>query len=377
MSQDYYQILGVSKSASQAELKKAYHNLAKKYHPDNNAAGDKTSEKKFKEISAAYDVLRDEQKRAAYDHLGHNAFQNASTGGGGGFRNQASGGFHADINDIFGDFFGDFMGGEKKSSRSPSIRGSDLKYNLTLSLEEAFSGIEKNISFTSEVKCETCHGSGSETPDAMSVCDHCKGRGSVRIQQGFFTIERSCDKCQGSGKIIKNPCKRCRGIGRYSANRTLTAIIPAGVENGTRIRRTGDGEAGIRGGASGDLYLDITIKPHDIYKVDGKNLHCKIPVSFVSVALGDEIEVPIIDGGRVKLTIHAGTQSGDKLRLRGKGMSSMRSSTRGDMFAHIHVEVPKHLTKKQKELLEEFKNESTSEREEDSTFFNKMKNLWS
>ncbi|MGX6959730.1 MAG: molecular chaperone DnaJ [Rickettsia endosymbiont of Pentastiridius leporinus] len=373
MSQDYYKILGVSKTASQAELKKAYHALAKQYHPDNAAAGDQEAEKKFKEISNAYDVLKDEQKRAAYDRFGHDAFQQQSRGGGG-----SHGGFNADINDIFGDFFSDFMGGGRRQRpTSGKVRGSDLKYNITINLEEAFHGAEKNISFSSEVKCDTCHGSGSEKGEAVITCDACGGLGATRVQQGFFTIEQTCHKCQGNGQIIKNPCKKCHGMGRYNKHRNLSINIPAGVENGTRIRHTGEGEAGMRGGNNGDLYVDIAIKPHDIYKVDGTNLHCKLPVSFVNAALGGEVEVPVIEGGKVTLTIPAGTQNGDQLRLRGKGMSKIRSTIRGDMLAHIHVEVPKNLSKRQRELLEEFKQESANEKENDGSFFNKMKSLWS
>ncbi|WP_103897655.1 molecular chaperone DnaJ [Rickettsia fournieri] len=373
MSQNYYQILGVSKTASQADLKKAYLKLAKQYHPDTTDAKD--AEKKFKEINAAYDVLKDEQKRAAYDRLGHDAFQNQQSRGGGGNH----GGFHPDINDIFGDFFSDFMGGSRRSSRptSAKVRGSDLKYNLTINLEEAFHGIEKNISFASAVKCDTCHGNGSEKGETVTTCDACSGVGATRMQQGFFTIEQACHKCQGNGHIIKNPCKKCHGMGRYHKQRNLSVNIPAGVENGTRIRHTGEGEAGIRGGNSGDLYVDITIKPHDIYKVDGAHLHCKLPISFVNAALGGEIEVPVIEGGKVNLTIPAGTQNGDQLRLRSKGMSKMRSTIRGDMLTHIHVEVPKNLSKRQRELLEEFKKESINEKENDGSFFNKMKSLWS
>ena len=374
MSQDYYQILGVSRTASQAELKKAYHKLAKQYHPDNAAAGDKNAEKKFKEINAAYDVLKDEQKRAAYDRFGHDAFQNQTRGTG-----SQGGGFHSDINDIFGDFFSDFMGSGRRSSRptSSKVRGSDLKYNLTISLEEAFHGVERNISFSSEVTCDSCHGSGSEKGEIITTCDVCSGSGATRIQQGFFTIEQTCHKCQGNGQIIKNPCKKCCGMGRYNKHRNLLVNIPAGVENGTRIRHPGEGEAGIRGGNSGDLYVDITIKPHDIYKVEGINLHCKLPISFVNAALGGEVQVPVIEGEKVSLIIPAGTQNADQLRLRGKGMSKIRSTIRGDMLAHVHVEVPKNLSKRQRELLEEFKKESINEKENDSSFFNKMKSLWS
>lgn len=376
MSQDYYQILGVSKTASSADLKKAYHKLAKQYHPDNAAAGDTNAEKKFKEINAAYEVLKDEQKRAAYDRFGHDAFQNQQARGGAG--SQGGHPFGADINDIFGDFFSDFMGGGgRRKPTSSKVRGSDLKYNLTINLEEAFHGIEKNISFSSEVKCDTCHGSGSEKGETATTCDACGGVGATRVQQGFFMIEQTCHKCQGNGQIIKNPCKKCHGLGRYHKQRNLSINIPAGVENGTRIRHPGEGEAGIRGGNNGDLYVDIAIKPHDIYKVDGANLHCKLPISFVNAALGGEVAVPVIEGGKVNLTIPAGTQNGDQLRLRGKGMSKIRSTIRGDMLAHVHVEVPKNLSKRQKELLEELRKESVNEKENDGSFFNKMKSLWS
>ncbi|XVN40612.1 MAG: molecular chaperone DnaJ [Rickettsia endosymbiont of Argas persicus] len=375
MSQDYYQILGVSKTASQADLKKAYHKLAKQYHPDNAAPGDKDAEKKFKEINAAYEVLKDEQKRAAYDRFGHVNFQNHQARGGAGSHDGNP--FGADINDIFGDFFSDFMGSSRRHPTSSKVRGSDLKYNLTINLEEAFYGTSKNISFSSEVKCDTCHGSGSKKSEKVTSCDACGGHGVTRVQQGFFTIEQTCHKCQGNGHIIKNPCKKCHGLGRYHKQRNLLINIPAGVESGTRIRHPGEGEAGIRGGNSGDLYVDIAIKPHDIFKVDGANLHCKLPISFVNAALGGEVAVPVIEGGKVNLIIPTGTQNGDQLRLRGKGMSKVRSSVRGDMLAHIHVEVPKNLSKRQKELLEEFKKESINEKENDGSFFNKMKSLWS
>ncbi len=372
-TRDYYQILGVSKTSTQAELKKAYHKLAMQYHPDRNN-NDPEAEKKFKEINAAYDILKDEQKRAAYDRFGHNAFQNS---GGASSRHQSSG-FGADVNDIFGEFFNDFMGGGSKRQRpSTTARGSDLKYNITITLTEAFKGQEKNINFTSEVKCTGCNGKGSENNTAMTNCTTCDGMGVVRIQQGFFTLEQTCAKCQGLGKIIKNPCKKCHGNGRSSQHRNLLVNIPAGVEEGTRIRLTGEGDAGIRGGSSGDLYIFITIKPHDLYKVDGINLHCKLPINFILATLGGEVEVPDIEGTRVKLKIPAGTQNGDQLRLKGKGMSKVRSTVRGDMFAHIHVEIPKNLTKKQKELLEALNKEMNNDTENDDNFFNKMKNLWS
>ncbi|XVN42992.1 MAG: molecular chaperone DnaJ [Candidatus Rickettsia vulgarisii] len=374
-TKDYYKILGVSKSATQAELKKAYHKLAMQYHPDRNSH-DKDAEKKFKEINAAYDVLKDEQKRAAYDRFGHDAFHNGGGTSAGGFRSQQ--GLGPDINDIFGDFFSDFMGGGSRRQRpSASSRGSNLKYNVTITLEEAFKGIDKNISFTSDVKCTTCSGSGSENNSGMSTCTSCSGQGVTRIQQGFFTLEQTCSKCQGIGQIIKNPCKKCHGQGKLSQNRSLLVNIPAGIEERTRIRLTGEGEAGLRGGSNGDLYIFVNIKSHDLFKVDGINLHCKLPISFTTAALGGEVEVPDIEGGKVKLKIPAGTQNGELLRLRSKGMSKVRSTIRGDMLAHIHIEIPKHLNKKQKELLEELEKELAKSKDDDASIFNKMKNLWS
>ncbi|WP_425362716.1 molecular chaperone DnaJ [Candidatus Tisiphia endosymbiont of Hybos culiciformis] len=376
-TKDYYQILGVNESASQEEIKKAYHKLAMQYHPDRNSQ-DQQAEKKFKEISSAYDVLKDEQKRAAYDRFGHEAFHNS--GGASSARRHAAGGMNPDLNDIFGDFFNDFMGGGARRQRQPtSVRGSDLKYDITVTLPEAFRGIDRNISFTSEVKCSPCNGSGSENNNTdMTKCDDCKGKGVKIIQQGLIILEQTCAKCQGAGQIIKNPCKKCHGQGRYSQHRNLLVNIPAGIEESTRIRLTGEGDAGIRGGNNGDLYIFVTVKPHDLYKVDGINLHCRLPISFIKAILGGEIEVPDIEGGKVRLKIPAGTQNGEQLRLKGKGMSKVRSTIRGDMFAHMHIEIPKNLTKKQKELLELLDKELTSDKDEDdASFFNKMKNLWS
>jgi molecular chaperone DnaJ len=375
-SRDYYQILGVSKTATQEELKKAYHKLAMQYHPDRNSK-DAEAEKKFKEISGAYDILKDEQKRAAYDRFGHQAFQNGGPSGPGAAG--ARGGFGPDINDIFGDFFTDFMGSNARRQKpQTSIRGSDLKYNVTVTLEEAFRGVDQNISFTSEVKCTTCSGSGSENNSGMTTCDTCAGQGVSRVQQGFFTLEQTCNKCHGMGQIIKNPCKKCHGNGRYSQHRNLLVNIPAGIEEGTRIRLTGEGDAGLRGGGNGDLYIFVSVKPHDVYKVDGMHLHCRLPVSFTKAALGGEMEIPDIEGGKVTLKIPAGIQNGEKLRLKGKGMSKVRSTIRGDMFVHIHVEVPKHLNKKQRDLLEALDKELGGDGEiDDASFFNKMKNLWS
>jgi len=376
---DYYEVLEVPRSANASEIKKAYLKLAKKYHPDQNA-NNPDAEKKFKEISEAYDTLKDEQKRAAYDRFGHAAFaqgNSASSGFGGG----RPGGFNAqDINDIFGDFFGDFMGGSTRRSRtSTNIRGSDLKYELTISLEEAFRGTDKNINFTTEVKCSPCSGKGSQDASATTNCSQCGGAGVVRMQQGFFAIEQTCNKCGGAGQVIKNPCTTCHGNGRITKQKSLIINIPSGIEDNTRIRIASEGEAGIRGGANGDLYVFVSIKPHDIYKVENSNLHFKLPISFTKAVLGGEIEVPTIDGLKVKLTIPAGSETGDQLRIKGYGMSKVRSSARGDLYAHVYVQIPKHLTTKQKDLLEELDKElgQVNQNYSESGFFSKMKNLWS
>lgn len=367
---DYYQILGVDKSINQVDLKKAYHKLAMQYHPDRNP-DDKGAEKKFKEINEAYDVLKDEQKRAAYDRFGHAAFQQ----GGAGFSKNE---FHTDINDIFGDFFNDFMGsGVKRQKTSSKVKGSDLKYNLTIVLEEAFSGTDKNIEFITEVSCSTCKGSGA-LDGVMTNCDYCSGRGVIRTQQGFFTLEQTCNKCFGAGQIIKNPCNSCKGFGRVSQQRNLLVNIPPGIENGSKVRLVGEGEAGVRGGSSGDLYIFVNIKIHEIFKVDGINLNCRLPVSFTTAILGGEVNIPIIDGSQISLKIPPGTQNGEKLRIKGKGMSKIRSNIRGDMLVQIHVEIPKSLTHKQRELLETLDKELKENLDsDDNSFFNKMKNLWS
>lgn len=366
---DYYQVLGADRTASQAELKKAYHKLAMQYHPDRNP-GDKEAEKKFKEINEAYDVLKDEQKRAAYDRFGHSAFE------GGGQQGYSQNGFHPDINDIFGDFFSDFMGASSGRQRTASKpKGADLKYNLSITLEEAFKGVDRNISFTTEIKCESCKGSGAEDNSGMTACDQCNGRGILRMQQGFFSVEQTCNKCRGTGQIIKNPCKKCRGLGRYSGKKDLRVNIPAGIEDNTRIRLTGEGEAGLRGGSNGDLYIFISIAPHEIYKVEGANLHCRLPITFVKAALGGEILVPTIEGGKVAVKIPPGTQNGELLKVKDKGMPKLRSSIRGEMFVHVYIEVPKNLTKKQKELLEALDKES-EDPNDDKSFLDKMKGLW-
>jgi molecular chaperone DnaJ len=380
---DYYEVLGVPRSADAAEIKKAYLKLAKKYHPDCNK-DDPDAEKKFKEANEAYEVLKDEQKKSAYDRFGHSAFEHGGGGGaaGGGFN--GFGGFNGaggpNVNDIFGDFFNDFMGGGRRANaqRSTQIRGADLKYNLSVSLEEAFTGVDKKISFSTEVKCEPCSGKGTKDAEGFKNCTGCGGAGVIRMQQGFFTVEQTCGQCNGSGKIIKNPCTSCHGSGRTHKQKSLIINIPAGVENNTRIRIAGEGEAGMRGGGPGDLYVFVGVKEHDIYKVEGSNLHCKLPLSFTKAALGGDIEIPTIDGKKVTLKVPAGTETGDKIRLKDKGMSKMRSSARGDLYAHAYVQTPQNLNKRQKELLEELEKElgESDNSYKDEGFFSRMKNIW-
>lgn len=374
---DYYEVLEVSRSATPQEVKKAYLKLAKRYHPDRNS-DDPDAEKKFKELSEAYDVLKDEQKKSAYDRFGHSAFENGGHGQGSG----GQGGFAgADMNDIFGDFFSDFMGGGggRARSRSPQVRGSDLKYNLEISLEDAFKGIDKKINFSTEAKCSPCDGLGTKDKNGTNTCPQCGGAGAVRMQQGFFAVEQTCSKCNGSGNVIKNPCSTCHGLGRHSKQKHLMVNVPSGIENNTRIRIAGEGEAGLRGGSAGDLYVFISVKQHDIYQVEGANLHFKLPLSFTKAALGGEIDVPLIDGSKVKLKIPAGTETGDRVRLKEKGMSKVRSSVRGDLYAHAYIHTPKKLNKKQKELLEQLDKElgEVDTNYKDEGFFSRMKSMWS
>ena len=373
-SQDYYSLLGVDKNTSADELKKAYRKLAMKYHPDRNQ-GDKEAEHKFKEISKAYDTLKDEQKKAAYDRYGHNAYENGASGSGGG-----GGGFDpsANFSDIFGDLFGDFTGGGRARSNAANSRGSDLRYNLEVTLEEAFSGKQQKIQFTTAVSCDGCSGSGSKDGSKPNACGTCRGAGKVRMQQGFFTIEKTCTACGGMGQTISNPCHRCAGEGRIRKEKTLSVNIPDGVEDGTRIRLSGEGEIGIRSGTAGDLYIFISVKDHEFFVRDSHNIHCRIPIKMSTAALGGDVEVPIIDGTRAKFNIPQGTQSEDKFRLKGKGMPIMRSGgRRGDMYIHCNVEIPVKLTKKQKELLKEFDElDDSGTNPKVDNFINKVKSLW-
>lgn len=372
---DYYEILGLDKSASAGDIKKSYRKLAMKYHPDQNP-GDAEAEKKFKEAAEAYEILKDEQKKSAYDRMGHAAFSQGGGGGHGGFGQQGFSDMH-NVHDIFGDIFGEFMGGGGRARRaSKEIRGSDLKYNISVSLEDAFKGVEKSISFRAGVKCEPCHGTGSKNKTNMTNCSSCGGQGTIRRQQGFFAVEQTCGSCGGMGQVIKDPCSKCSGTGRHDDKKDLLVKIPSGVEDGTRIRLTGEGEAGMRGGNPGDLYIFVEVKPHDVFRVDNAALHCRIPLSFTQAILGAKIQLPTIEGGKVELVIPKGTQNGDKLRIRDRGMSKVRNSQRGDMIAHVHIEIPKVLNKKQKELLEELDKEFGGGAQSEKSFFDKMKNLW-
>lgn len=366
---DYYKVLEVSKSASADEIKKAYRKLAMKYHPDQNK-DNKEAEKKFKELTEAYEVLKDEQKRAAYDRFGHSAFDgrgNTAGAGGPGFSNH---------NDIFNQFFHDFMGGGASRKQSHSSRGSDLRYNITISLEEAFNGVDKDISFSTAVSCNACHGKGSSDPSGGYVnCMTCNGHGVIRIQQGFFTLEQTCTNCNGSGKIVKNPCKVCQGAGRYPQQKSLRVNIPQGIEDGTRMRLTGEGEAGERGGSAGDLYIFVSVATHPVFKVDGSDLHTSLRTTFVNAAIGGEVEIDVIEGEKVKLHIPRGTQNGDKLKLKHKGMKKVRSSVRGDLYVHITIDIPKNLSTKAITLLEELDKE-LSISNNGNGFFDKVKNLW-
>lgn len=378
---DYYQTLGVSKTASDNDIKKAYRKLAMQYHPDRNK-GNKSAEAKFKEINEAYETLKDPQKKAAYDRYGHDAYKNAASGGGfnpnaGGFSDFNFSGFSRGGSSPFSDIFEDFFSaaGGMGGGVHEELRGSDLRYDTSLTLEEAFFGKEIEINMRMNVKCDECNGIGSEGGVKPKVCPSCRGTGRMRFSQGFFTVERTCSACNGTGHIIENSCKKCRGAGRVSQNRTLKVSIPAGVSNGAKIRLSGEGEAGIRGGRTGDLYIFVSVKPHKLFTRDGNSIHCEVPVSLVTAALGGEIEVPTIDGKKAVIKIPAGTQSGQILKLRGKGMSVVRSSVRGDMFVHAMVETPVDLTEHQKELLREFDKEHKVHPKSEG-FFAKVKEFW-
>ena len=371
---DYYEVLGVSKGASADELKRAYRKLAMQYHPDKNP-GDKQAEHKFKELNEAYDVLKDDQKRAAYERFGHQAFEGGRGGAGAGGFGGAGFDFSSNFSDIFEDFFGGMSGRAGGGGASGHARGSDLRYNLAVSLEDAFSGKQENIKITTSVSCDSCDGSGAEPGSKPVTCPTCSGAGRVRATQGFFTIERTCASCQGAGKIIKNPCRKCAGSGKMRKEKSLLVNIPAGVEEGTRIRLANEGEAGARGGDPGDLYIFLSIKAHPFFHRDGNNLLCKIPIPVTTAALGGSIEAPTIDGSKVKVTIPEGTQTGHHFRLKSKGMSSMRGG-RGDMYIEVNIETPVNLSRKQKELLKEFDSLGGHTSPASEGFFSKVKELW-
>ena len=373
---DYYETLGVAKGADADEIKKAYRRKAKELHPDRNS-DNPNAEAQFKEVNEAYDVLKDADKKAAYDRFGHAAFEGGMGGGGrpgGGYGQQ--GDFASAFSDVFDDLFGDFMGGQRGGGRQRAARGSDLRYNLRVSLEDAYQGQQKTINVPTSVTCDSCNGSGAEGGAEPTTCPTCSGIGKVRAQQGFFTVERTCPTCGGLGQIIKNPCKVCGGTGRVEKERSLSVNIPAGVETGTRIRLAGEGEAGLRGGPTGDLYIFIEVEQHPLFERDGQALFCRVPVSMAAAALGGDIEVPTIDGGRSRVKIPSGSQSGRQMRLRGKGMPALRGGAAGDMFIELAVETPVNLTGRQKELLREFEKLSEENNPESSSFFSAVKNFW-
>ncbi|KAF0143637.1 MAG: molecular chaperone DnaJ [Rhodospirillaceae bacterium] len=370
---DYYETLGVGNTASDAEIKKAYRKLAMQYHPDRNP-GDKTAEAKFKEVNEAYEVLKGEQKRAAYDRYGHAAFEAAGRQNGGGFDSHFGGGFG--FADIFDEMFGEVMGGGRRNANN--ARGADLRFNLEITLEETFAGKTAEIHIPTSVVCESCKGTGAVGGAAPTPCGTCHGAGKVRVQQGFFTIERACPTCQGQGRVIKDPCRACGGGGRTRKEKMLQVNIPAGVEDGTRIRLGGEGEAGLRGALAGDLYIFLSVAAHRLFQREGANIHCRVPIAMVTAAIGGMIEVPTIDGARAKLAIPPGTQTGQQFRLKGKGMSVLRSPARGDMLIQVQVETPVSLTRQQDELLRAFEKagDTHTQSPESSGFFKKVKELW-
>ena len=361
---DFYEALEISRSASDAEIKVAFRKLAMKCHPDRNP-GDAAAEAQFKEINEAYEILKDPQKRGAYDRYGHAAFEQGGGAGGPGFGND----FSDFMTDIFDTFFGDTRGGARQRGGGGRERGADMRYNLEITLEEAFNGKNETIEIPSSIVCEACSGSGAKAGSRPRQCPTCGGAGRVRAQQGFFAIERTCPTCQGRGQIIEDPCDVCAGNGRITRTRSLSVNIPPGVEDGTRIRLSGEGEAGLRGGPPGDLYIFLSVRPHELYQRDGADLFCRVPISMVTAALGGEFDVPTMGGQEVRVQVPAGTQTGKQFRLRGKGMPVLRTRDFGDLYIQVVVETPQNLTRRQKELLTEFEQESSRDTHPESAGF--------
>lgn len=373
---DYYEILEINKNASSEEIKKSFRKLAMQYHPDRNP-GDKEAETKFKEINEAYEVLKDEQKRAAYDRYGHQAFSNGAGGNpfGGGFNFEFgdAGGFA----DIFSSVFSDFMGGGRPRKPSYSMRGADVRYDLNITLDEAFTGVEKEIKIDTTEPCTHCHGHGTSDGNPAPICPHCQGTGKIRLQKGFFVVEQACPQCQGSGYSAKDKCHECKGSGFTKVSKTLKVKIPAGIYDGSRIRMAGSGQAGIRGGENGDLYVFVEIKEHKLYERSDNNLYAQIPVSMCCAALGGNIEIPSIDGSKIELKIPAGSQSEEIIKVKGQGFSVLRSTSRGDLFVKLKVETPINLSARQKELLEEFRSISGDTcQPQEKSFLDKIKDLF-
>ena len=370
---DYYDVLGVNKSASADQIKSAYRKLAIKYHPDKNA-GDKGAEEKFKEASEAYHILSNSERKQNYDNFGHAAFEN----GGGGKSGFGNFDFSNSFSDIFEDFFGEGFGGGSRGRRTRrSNRGSDLRYDLSISLAEAYNGKKQDIKFSTSEKCDTCKGSGSKPGHNPGSCSMCGGHGQVRSSQGFFTVQQTCPQCGGAGEEITHPCSSCNGQGKKQASKRISVTIPKGVDDGTRIRLTGKGEAGSKGGNNGDLYLFVNVHSHDLFKRSEENLFFECPISIADAALGSSIEIPTIDGGKAKIKIPAGTQSGKQFRLRGKGMPYMRASDYGDLYVQVNTEVPISLNREQKELLEKFREiENEKSNPSIKKFFQKAKSFW-
>ncbi|MBP2236045.1 molecular chaperone DnaJ [Sinorhizobium kostiense] len=374
MKRDLYETLGVGKTADEKELKSAFRKLAMKYHPDRNP-GDADAERSFKEINEAYETLKDPQKRAAYDRYGHAAFEQGGMGAG--FGNGFAGGGAHGFSDIFEDIFGEMMGGRQRRSSGGRERGADLRYNMEITLEEAYTGKTAQIRVPTSVTCEVCTGTGAKPGTSPKTCSTCQGSGRIRAAQGFFSIERTCPTCGGRGQTITDPCTKCQGQGRVTEERTLSVNIPAGIEDGTRIRLSGEGEAGLRGGPPGDLYIFLSVKPHEFYQRDGADLYCSVPISMTTAALGGKFDVTTLDGTKSRVTVPEGTQAGKQFRLKGKGMPVLRSNQMGDLYIQIQIETPQKLTKRQRELLQEFEEISSKENNPQSTgFFSRMKDFF-